>query len=205
MTTYAQLQTDIADWMEEDVSATRAQGFIRLAEAEMRRDVRVSNMIVTGTLACTSRSTALPDRWLGFRSVTKQDGTYRRVDFMPPEKLREDEIWQNEGGDDTAYTIEGDNLVLAPDPMGGTVTLDIVYWQWYEALSDSNTSTWLTTNAYDMFLYCCLKHAAIYYEDDTLAAKYSMLYMDAKEALNRTHKIRQSSGSSRIRTGGDTP
>ena len=202
MTTLAILRSDVSAWLAEDVS-TVIDSLIRNAEAEIRREVRVRDMERTTTLTASSRSTTLPDRLLSIRALTKQHDYDRRLEYMTPEKIREDTAWNDTDGP-TVYSIEGDNLILAPAPTSALV-LDIVYIQGYAALSADTDTNWVMTNAYDIYLYAVLKQGAIYLEDAELEAKYGLLFQTTKESLNREQKLSRVGGSSRIRMGVDTP
>ncbi len=202
MTTLAILRSDVSSWLAEDVS-TVIDALIRNCEAEIRRKVRVRDMELTTTLDCSNRSTALPDRFLSLRSLSKQHDYDRRLEYMTPEKIREGNGWNDTDGP-TAYTIEGDNLILAPAPTT-TITLDIVYLRAYAALSADTDTNWVMTNAYDVYLWGTLMQAAIYLEDQELETKYMALFSTTVEALNREQKLSRVGGSSRIRMGVDTP
>ena len=203
MTTYATLKTDVAAFIAEDDLTLQIPSFIRLAEANIRRDVRVRDMEQTAELVVSSRSTALPSGFLSMRSLTIQDATLRTLNYMTPEKIREDYEW-NDGGSPSGYTIEGGNLIVSPVP-SSAVTLDIVYVKAYAALSADVDTNWVLTNAYDLYLFATLYFAAIYLEDAELETKYSMLYTNIKEALNREQKLSRIGGSSRVRYGVSTP
>lgn len=50
MTTYATLKSDIAGWLLRDDLTAAIPSFIRLAEAAIRRDVRIRQMLKVSTL-----------------------------------------------------------------------------------------------------------------------------------------------------------
>lgn len=201
MTDFATLKSDVADWIIDEDLTAQIPGFVRICESEIRRKVRNRGLEQSTTIAVASRSTALPAGFLSLRSLTRQDGY--SLEYMTPEKIRESAEW-TDGARISAYTIEGDNLVVAPAP-SASVTLDIVYLKSYDALSGDSDTNWLLTNVYDLYLYGALKHAAAYVEDIELEAKYATHFDRVVEELNREQKLSRVGGSSRVRRGIDPP
>ncbi len=53
-TTYAELQTTIAEYLARSDLTTQIPDFIRLAEVRLRRDLRIRQMLTSTSLTCTS-------------------------------------------------------------------------------------------------------------------------------------------------------
>ena len=64
------------------------------------------------------------------------------------------------------------------------MTIEINYRKRFEALSSSNTTNWLTANAYDLLLYGCLIEAAIYDKNPQMMQMYEKRYQEALAAVN---------------------
>ncbi len=202
MTTFSNLKTDVELFLpHSDHTDIVIEKFITLAEAEIRRKVRVAAMITTDdAFSQSSQSTALPTGWLSFLAVCLDSEHGRRLDYMPPQRLRSSTLW-DATGEPRAYTIEGQNIVVAPFT---AATLHLVYYEAFTALSDANTSNWLSTNAYDVYLNGTLKYAARWAMDDANEAKYTVEFNQGITELNReqqrarfTHPLKA--------TGGITP
>ena len=122
MTTRGTLATDLAAWTDRDDVATGEvfNSLLRMAEAEIKRRVRTREQETTVTLTLTGRVTALPSEFLRLRSITLDDSQTRYMEYLPPARLRESAYWDNTGSfaDPTpqAYSIEGGNLLIAPEP-----------------------------------------------------------------------------------------
>ena len=58
--------------------------------------------------------------------------------------------------------------------------------------STTNTSNWLTINAYDCLLYGCLVEASSFNRNDAMMQKYTALYQAAVQAVNREGNMRLS-------------
>ena len=64
MTTYATLKSDVAGWLLRDDLTTAIPSFVRLAEASIRRDLRIRQMLRTYTLTISAQSQALPEDFM---------------------------------------------------------------------------------------------------------------------------------------------
>lgn len=201
--TFATLKTDVAAlYPHSDYTATLHNTFNKLCEAEIRRKVRVRQMETTDTsFSQSTQSTSLPSRFIAMRSVSLDETGNRNLDYLTPQRLRSSRVW-DETGNPKAYTIEGDNLVVAPFT---ACTLHLVYYAMFAALSGDSDTNWLLANAYDVYLYGNLKHAAIWALDPQAASGYDAMFKEAIASVNREHRWARISGSAPIRTGGPTP
>jgi hypothetical protein len=201
MTTYAQLKSDVETLLpHSDYTDALLASFVRICEAEIRRRVRVKAMETTDTaFACTSESTALPARFISMRSVSLNVADARELDYLPPARLRSAAVYDSTGNP-VAYTIEGDNLVLAPAP--SSVTLTLVYYAMFASLSDPADTNWLLTNAYDVYLYGSLRAAAEWAMDPEREMAYAAKFAKAIDECNRESRWSRVSGSALVRTGG---
>jgi len=209
MTTRAELIADVDRWTaRSDLSNDQDMGtFLRLAEAKINRRIRVRAQETSTDLVCNSRTTALPTDYLHFRSVSLDSSLDRTMEYLPPERIREAPIWNNQGGgltDNTAaaFTIEGTNLILAPAPsVASPVTLNIVYFAKFPALVNSSDTNWLLTNAYDVYLWALLFEAFTFLQDVEMASAFSSRFEAAVSELERSEKRARVSGSALMRTG----
>lgn len=193
MTTRIELLQDVDAWLARDDLSTDvdAPTMLRMAQAMIDRELRLFSQETTTTLACSSRSTSLPADFLSMISVSVQSSNDRQIDYLTPERLRDSLIWQNQGGgslriddSDIAYTLEGQSIVIAPEPsVSDPVTLDIVYFARFATLTADSDTNWLLTNNYDIYLYALLMQAAIFIDDAELLARYGGLYENARQSL----------------------
>jgi len=209
MTTRNELLADIDAWIARAGLSTDqdAGTFLRLAEAKITRRIRVRAQETTTTLIASSRNTALPSDFLAMRSLSLDSTMDRTLEYLPPERIREAPIWNNQGGgltDNTAqaYTIEGTNIVLAPAPSAlAPVTLDIVYFAKFSPLVNSNDTNWLLINNYDIYLFALLFEVATYLQDVELAGGYIDRFETGVTELERSERRARVGGSALIRTG----
>ena len=204
MTTYATLKGDIEElYPHSDYTDTLKATFVRMCEAEIRRRLRIQQMEVTDTaFSQSAQSTALPTGWIQMRAVATNQTNKREMDYLPPVRFRSSAVLDG-SGDPYAYTIEGQNLVVAP--WSSTVTLSLVYLKMFDALSGEADTNWALANAYDLYLYGSLKHAAIWAQDQQAGMAYTAIFDEVIERLNRENRWARVSGDKLFRTGGVTP
>ena len=176
--------------------------FVRLAEAEIRRSVRIGAMEVTVTsFAVSNQTTALPTGFIAMRSLSNNTQNKREMDYLPPARLRSSKVMDIGSQTPTAYTIEGTNLVVAPTPSAGT-TLTMVYYKAFDALSaDSDTNVLLSTY-YDVYLYGALRAAAEWALEPDTEGRYTQKFLAVIEQTNQEERWSRVSGSALFRTGG---
>ena len=204
MTTRAILLQDLNTWTGRDDLAVdpAASTIIRITESVINRDVRLREQEVTTQLTCSSRATALPTDFLAFRSVSIDSSHSRRIEQLSPEQIRESGIWNNqtfrgENVPANAYSIEGTNIVVAPEPSDSDpLVLDIVYFAKLLALVDDDDTNLLLTNHFDVYLWAALQASAIYLEDVDLEAVYTNRFNTVLEALVKNERRGRFSGSS---------
>jgi len=203
VTNFSTLKSDIGEmYPHSDYTNAKKNTFVRNCEAEIRRKLRIQPMEVTATFSQTAQSTVLPDGWIQFRSVSLNETNKRDLDFLSVNRFRSSGVL-DDSGSPHAYTIEGQNLVVAP--WSSEVDFTIVYLKMFDALTEPSDTNWALTNAYDLYLYGSLKHAAIWAQDTEQAMVYGSAFAGIVEELNREHRWARVSGDKLSRTGGSTP
>ena len=185
MTTYATLKSDIAGWLLRDDLTAAIPSFIRLAEASIRRDIRIRQMLRTYTLAISAQSQSLPEDFMELQRICVDSATAPELVYMPPPALYASSAY-SDGGEPAFFTIEGEYLITAPDATGNDVLLS--YYKAYSALTNDSDTNWLLTNAYDVYLYGSLSHASPYIKEDDRTMLWNAGYKDAVEKLNSAER-----------------
>lgn len=187
MTTYAILRADIANWANNESTELTAalDTIIRLAELRLYRelDLRVYRESRTSATEPGNTYLALPIdclvvrllRFTGGAHLQNRDESFIR-EFWPDAtataRPRYYALWDEE------------TVLLAPTPDQG-YPLTIVYTRQPTGLSATNTTTWLSLNAYDLLLQACLLEAAGYLEGVTKERMdmYQQRYTDAAQRV----------------------
>lgn len=156
---YATLQDDFPKWVHRTDLAALLPSFVALFEARVGRRLRVRQMEKAFTGTITANKIALPSDWLAFRVLTNQRGGTIR-----PQTLDVLMDLADQQGTPTLYAIDGGHVRFNG---GGTVT-----GTYYGAIPSLVTSgsNWLSTAAYDAYLFGTVSEAHLYAEYNEGAA-----------------------------------
>ena len=184
MSDYQTLQADIASWLARETLIAQIPTFIRLAEANHRRDLRIQEMMRRArTVGSGTQYLPLPDDYLEMRRLRRvteaEEGPRSGVlEQVTPEAFKARQY----GGHPRTYCVHREIEFDAPiDP---ETRIEMVYYGPFTALGPSGTSTnWLLQNAYDAYLYGALATAEPYLRNDERVALWVSGYNGAIDAL----------------------
>jgi hypothetical protein len=197
ITTYAELKTALATWLnrsDSDIDA-RAAEFIALGEGRMRGDrrlrLRVSMFETTLVTVAGTSTVLLPGDYQQAVSIYRDGDPKRPLTQMSGEQLAS--IYAgNTSGEPSAYTVQGYYLKLGPTP-DAAYTLYMLYYYSFPALSVSQTTNALLTNYPNVYLYAALAEAPEYLIDGNV--NWSAKYDEAVNRLSDSDKAGINSGS----------
>jgi hypothetical protein len=151
ISTYAELQTAVLDWMSRSDLTGNVEDFITLAEAKLNRKIPAvqTDVTLTGTLdsrriTITANSAVSgiamflidPSTSDERQLVARQDGTF---------------AYSNTSGEPRYWAMDSTSYVDFDCPLDAAYTFRFRIKQRY-ALSDSATTNWLLTNHPDIYL-----------------------------------------------------
>jgi hypothetical protein len=175
LSTYSDLQTSITNWLKRADLASVIPDFIALAEADIYRRLRVTNMENTGTTTLSAETLALPTGFRELRNIQLNTDPVTFLKYMSPADM--DMKFGGVSGKPGYYCIIGNEFQFAPVP-DGSYTVQYTYWAAFDPLATTSTN-WLLTNHPDLFLYGALKHAAPYIQNDPRIVIWESLYEKA--------------------------
>ena len=183
ITTYAELKSAIADFLNRDDLTSVIPTFISLAEAGMKRSMRNWRMENRATATLDSQYEALPARFIAPIRLSITSGTTYELSAISQADIADmREKSNNVTGRPRYYALTQGELEFYPTP-DGQYTLEMVYYEAPEALSDTVSSNWVLANFPDLYLYGSLLHSAPYLSDDGRTQIWSSLYQSALEAV----------------------
>jgi len=191
ITTYAELKTAIANWLNRDDLTTVIPDFISLAEARIARDLRHWKQEKRVTTDVDERYENLPNDFIEIRQIQHTaGGAISSISSVEMEKLR--------GVSDVAgkpkYTrLTADQIEFYPTP-DTSYNISMLYYGRIPALSDAEPDNWLLRDAPDVFLYGALLQSAPYLVDDARVQVWAGLYQSGIEALNVENEKARVSG-----------
>tara|TARA_E500000318_G_scaffold16717_1_gene17017 strand:+ start:765 stop:1415 length:651 start_codon:yes stop_codon:yes gene_type:complete len=181
--TYSELKTNIANYLNRSDLTDQMDMFIDNVEGEVNRRVRRKEMIKRATATADAQYLSLPNDWLEAINVEITSNNFSPILQQSIESL---DIYRksinNKTGQPVYFAFVDDTMELAPTP-DASYTLQLTYYGKIDALSDNNTSNFLSNNHPDVYLYGALKHASIYLMEDERVAMFSQLFEKALEEL----------------------
>ena len=181
--TYSELKTNIANYLNRSDLTDQMDMFIDNVEGEVNRRVRRKEMNKRATATADAQYLSLPNDWLEAINVEITSNNFSPILQHSIESL---DIYRksinNKTGQPVYFAFVDDTMELAPTP-DASYTLQLTYYGKIDALSDSNTSNFLSNNHPDVYLYGALKHASIYLMEDERVAMFSQLFEKALEEL----------------------
>lgn len=179
---YANLKTAVADWLARSDLTSYVPYFIEAGEERIYRELKVRQMETAFSDTIASGVVALPSGFRGWKSL--------RVDGSPSVILQATDLdsllrqypSRASDGCPSVYAINGANVDFGPYP-DSAYTIKGTYWKKLDALSDSNTSNWLITDAPYLLLWASLCEAAPFCQDDARVALWEQKYAAQKAQL----------------------
>lgn len=191
ITTYAELKTAIADFLNRDDLGAVASTFISLAEAQIDRDVRHWRQEKRVEVVPDEQYENLPHDFIEFQDLNLNDGTgLQLVSTAEMQSLKRN---SQESGKPLYFRSTADQIEFYPVP-NGDYTLSLHYYARVPALTDADPSNWVLVYAPDIYLYGALIHSAPYLQDDPRIQVWASLYQSAVESLRREGERGKHSG-----------
>lgn len=191
--TYSELKTAIADFLHRtDLTAAIPQ-FIERAEAALFREINIKDLRVSVAGTTTGQYATLP---ADFGEVVRVTCDYLGKEY--------DLDYGSQPVDYTVtapkyYALENNKLRLFGTSTGQAYTL--FYTPKIAALSDSNTTNWILTNAPDLYLYASSLEAARYTRNAELEDRLGGMVAPLVDSIKRYTERRgqPTNGSLQIR------
>jgi hypothetical protein len=207
LTTYTELKSSLADWLNRSDLTSVIPDFISLAEAQMERQLRTRQMIVraTASFAAAAEYGTVPDDFLEVKSIKLDTNPVTSLTFQTIDAM--DQLSNTtylSSGKPLYFTVVGNQFRLLPIP-DGAYTADLVYYAKLTKLSSTVATNWLLTQAPDVYLYGALLQAAPYLQDDARISVWSSLYLAGLDQLQIADDRSSTSGGAlmaRARTFG---
>ena len=192
ITTNAQLETAVANWLHRADLTSLIPDFIMLGETRIYREVRTKDMETAFSDTIASGVIALPSSYIDLK--------FAYINTQPVQWLdRKPAIWiyqkyPTRSGDGMPVTIarEGGNFIFGPYP-SGAYTVSGVYYKNLGAVS-SSAHALFTTNP-DLYLFSALAEAEPYLKNDARVALWKAKYNELRDQVNQFADNEDHSGS----------
>lgn len=179
----------IADTLNRQDLTAQIPMFVKLAEAQMDREITTRQEFGIKQFSGISGSAGLPCDFGGVIAITAFGQPNRPIVYLSPDKF--DEQWLSSNGAPHYYTLTNSQILFSP-----SVDFDgsMRYWKLIPRLGEGCDTNWLLQRHPDAYLYGALMNAAPYLKDDQRIGVWGQFYQNAIDAIN-TQSVRQQAGA----------
>jgi len=195
ISTYSELTTAVANWLDRDDLTLRIPEFIALAEAKFNRVLRLRSMETkqTASTVAAQRNYNLPTNYIQMRNFQLNTSPLTTLSYVTPEIY--DRLWGGStGGIPKFYTILADEISLGPIP-GSVITMEMLFYKKFENLSTTVPTNWLILNSPDVYLYGVMVQAEPFIMNDERVALWGAFLNKAIQELQEQDNKDRHSGS----------
>ena len=196
LSNYTELTASIADTLNRDDLTAVIPDFIKLAEAQLNRDLRHWQMEDRVIATANQQYLTLPNNFISPIRITMTASPTHTLELISPFDISKMRMQNSDNvGRPEFYAVVDGSFELYPTPDADYV-VELVY---YENIPDiaANTTNWLLTNYPDAYLYGSLLHSSPYLQEDQRVAVWNALYLNAVSAINLEGERARTSGSGR--------
>lgn len=197
ISTYAELQTAVLNWLHRDDTddlAGRVTEFIRMGELRIYRDLRIRAMEATLNSAIASGVVAVPSGYVAMKYAYLDGSPVRKLERKDAEWIHQHYTTRSAESQPMYFARDGENFIFGPYP-DSAYTMKGAYYKRLDALSDSNTTNWFTTNAPDLLLFAALAEAEPYVMNDERAPMWEQKYQAVMRRVQVEDDQEEFSGS----------
>jgi hypothetical protein len=185
-TSYANLQTNIADYLARSDLSDKIPMFIALAEKRLNRDLRLRQTLQQSTYTLTEGfKIPTPADFLEMQDLHLEGNPLITLTFQTVSQFYRRNGGTSEQGQPVNYTLVADNFVLAPQPTGAT-TANMTYYKIPKVLSEINPSNEYLEVCPDLLLYASLAESAPFLMDDPRLATWDGLYNTGLASITKS-------------------
>ena len=185
-TSYANLQTNIADYLARQDLTDKIPMFISLAEKRLNRDLRLRQTLQQSTYSMDSGFTVPTQAdYLEMQDLHLDANPIIPLTFQTVSQFYRRSGGSNAQGVPVNYTLVADNFVLAPQPTGAS-TINMTYYKIPKPLSDSNPSNEYLDVCPDLLLYASLAESAPFLMDDPRLVTWDGMYQKGLASITKS-------------------
>lgn len=194
ITSYSELKTAAANWLARDDLTSYIPDLITLAEARIYRELKIRQMETALSTAISSGVISVPSGYTQMKFAYVNGSPIKPLTRNSLEQLYSDYPTRSADGKPCVFAREATNFIFGPYP-DSDYTIKGVYYKKLDALSDSNTSNWLITDAPDLILFATLTEAKAFIMDDPRITLWEARYQYAKSEIKNQDNHEDFSGS----------
>lgn len=193
ITTYGELKTAVANWIERDDLTSRIPEFIVLAESRINQELRCRENEKRITASITTEYFDIPSNFMEMRNFQMNTDPIQHLNYLSPEQM---DIFRPNSttGQPKVYTIHGTEFQVKPVP-DTTYTAEMTYFYELTAFSTDSDSNTVLTKFPGLYLYASLIAAGPFLENPELLGTWVNMYTALKDKVNDRDSIGRFSGT----------
>lgn len=197
ISTYAELQTEVADWLHQDNLTTKITTFIQLGEDHLNRKLRTVDMETRGplTASTSSRFLSLPTGLQEAQSLFILDPR-QEIEFVEASVIGDLIETETTTGIPKQFTVKDEiEFNCIPDQ---AYSLEMHYFKKYDLATDS--TNWLLTNYPETYLYSSIVSASVYIMNDERVPGIKSMLDEMIRDINKQEARKRGSSIIQMRT-----
>lgn len=197
ISTYADLKTAVANWLDrEDISA-RIPEFIQLAEQRIFQSVRCREMesatTITASITTGFHTGTLSASVMQIRRAYISGAAYSQLEYRNPVAFYRNYAGLAQATNPRYYTIEGLLFITAPGTAASKTILIDAYKKLAHLSADADTNLLLTRSG-GLYLYGALIEASPFLGNDPRILTWTAMWDDIREKVMAADQYSQYSG-----------
>lgn len=192
-TNWTELKAEVATLLNRSDLTANIPGFIRLAEAQMARQLESREDVGMTNISIGGETAQIPCDFRGVISFRVNGSPATPLEYVRPDRL--DELGATAGGKPRCYTIVGKSFAFYPYPASGTTyTARLRYRRGFDTLGEDNPDNWVLDRSPDAYLYGAALQSAPFLKDDARLQIWERLFVSAVADINKEAR-RETMGS----------
>lgn len=193
ISTYAELKTAVANWVNRSDLTTYIPDFIALGESRIYRELRIRTMESAMSNAIASGVVALPSDYVELKYAYVDGSPVQYLKRTNAQTLIEQYPTRSSDAKPLHISVDAGNFIFGPYP-DSAYTIKGTYYKRLTALSDSNTTNWFTTNAPGLLLFAALSEAEPFLKNDERMPLWQAKYDQEKSLIEKEEERERFSG-----------
>jgi len=186
--TYSDLATAVGNYLERGSTLNSAMPtFISVVEDECNRVLRTMDMEATEDIPKTGGIYPLPDDYLEFRQAIALVSPRRPLALVSPEFI-EAQYPTREAGIPAYFSLIAGGIEVVP---ATDADVRLVYYARIPGLTQDSPTNWLLSRSPNVYLFGCLREAAIYIRDSEAITGFESRFQKALADLIADDKRRR--------------
>lgn len=185
ITSYAELQTAVANWLGRADLTSRVPEFIALCEAKLNRELRaIDQETKNASFSINDEYVNVPSGFLEAR-LFQVTANGRRFALKQLSLEQQTNRYKDGAGTPESFAVVGGQFRFGPIP-DTTYTATLIYYTAIVALATSSPN-WVLTNHPDVYLYGSLLEAEGFLQDDNRLPVWKAGYNEGVATLREAH------------------